>query len=108
MLTSFVADTRTNAQHFYVPQTLRVVGGTKNGLNSIKTLDRDKHMQTLTTVLNKIGESEVYEKIFIVYGFPCMVFHVRCIFLITTAHVSESPSRLRRGWDSETSGDKSI
>ena len=35
----------------------------------------------------------------------CMVFHVRWIF---TTSMWTPPSRLRRGWDSETSGEKSI
>ena len=33
-----------------------------------------------------------------------MVFHVNWIFLISESHLS----RWRRGWDSETSGEKSI
>ena len=88
MLTSFVTDTRTDAHHFYVFQTFGVVGGQK----WIKLHQNSRSRQThanharwiyLTTVLNKIGESEVYEKIFIVYGFPCEMYfsHHNCTCL---------------------------
>ena len=38
------------------------------------------------------------------YAFS-MVFHVKCIFLTLSLRI---PRRLQRGWDSETSGEKSV
>ena len=86
MLTSFVTDTRTDAQHFYVFQTFGVVQKwIKLHQNSRSRQTHANHARWiyLTTVLNKIGESEVYEKIFIVYGFPSEMYfsHHNCTCL---------------------------